>query len=288
MTDREKFEAEKIKTEKESYFKINAMRYDFAKQRYIALMPILVAALGLIPFAIDKLNVVCILKTLSSEKLSFSIIIALLITASFFLFLDKQRHGVLMSILVVVFGLIPLVPIIALFFLFFDKQRSIAPLLILVVGMALGFILGGLLVAIISSFLLYIVFVYLALHTTYGCLLDLEKYFECQAETKDCEIRKLQSNTDRENIEKKRQECENNEKKAREYYEEEKGKLSYCLLIVMISVMFCVVFSVIYNINFLEHKTAKKMTSDQNSNMECFGLTIENPKPKDSKDNTKK
>ncbi len=142
-------------------------------------------------------------------------------------------------------------------------------------------------IIIASLFYLYVVFVCLALHTTYSCLLDLEKYLERQAETKDCEIRKLQSNTDKD-IEKKKQECENNEKKARENYEEGKGKLSYCLLIVMISVMLCVVFSVIDNSNVWGHKAAKKMTSDQNSNMECLGLTIENPKPKDSKDNTKK
>ncbi|WQS00484.1 hypothetical protein KVE62_06205 [Helicobacter pylori] len=239
MTDREKFEAEKLKTEKikterEFYFKINTMRYDFAKQRYIALMPILVAALGLIPFAIDRLNILPILKT----------------------------------------------------FIVFLKHDFYYP--------SLGELLVG---AIIPFFFLfYVVFVCLALHTTYSCLLDLEKYLERQAETKDCEIRKLQSNTDKEReeiekieeIEKKRQECENDEKKARENYEEEKGKLSYYLLGAVISAMLCIVFSVIHNINVWEHKAEKKMASDQNSNMECLGLTIENPKPKDSKDDTKK
>ncbi|XNZ29006.1 hypothetical protein ACKRAR_07470 [Helicobacter pylori] len=148
MTDEEK-----IKTEREFYFKIKAMRYDFAKQRYIALMPILVVVLGLIPFAIDRLNIVPILKT-------------------FIMFL---KYG------------------------FYYLS------------------LGELLVeAIIASFFcLYVVFVFLALCITYSCLLDLEKYLERQAETKDCDIRLLQSNTDREreDIEKKKQECENNEKK---------------------------------------------------------------------------
>ncbi len=226
--DKEKIKTEEIKTEKESYFKVNAMRYDFAKQRYIALMQILVAALGLIPFAIDRLNIVPVLKTF-------------------------------------------------IMFLKYDFYYS-----------SLGELLVGAIIAF--SFLLYVAFAFLALLTTYSCLLNLEKYFECQAETKDCEIRKLQSNTDREreDIETKRQECENNEKKARENYEEGKGKLSYCLLVTMISVMVCVLCSVIYKINVLEHKSEKKMTNDQNSNMECLGLTIENPKPKDSKDDTKK
>ncbi|WQS08195.1 hypothetical protein KVE43_00865 [Helicobacter pylori] len=239
MTDREKFEAEKLKTEKikierEFYFKINTMRYDFAKQRYIALMPILVAAFGFIAFAIDKLNILHILKT--SMNPYFGGLVAM----------------------IVVFGFV-CVELVAV-------------------------------VMIASLFCLYAVFTCLALHTTYSCLLDLEKYLERQAETKDCDIRLLESNTDKERKEreKTRQECENNEKKARENYEEEKGKLSYCLLMVMISVILCVVFSVIDNPNVLEHKPAKKMTSDQNSNMECLGLTIENPKPKDSKDDTKK
>ncbi len=254
MTDTDK---EKIKTEKEFCFKIDAMCYDFAKQRYIALMPILVAALGLIAFAIDRLNI----KTLSSEKLSFSIIIALLIIAPFFLF--KPKYSAVVGVFLVMVAVV----VSGLFF-----AESVA----------------GIMIA--SSFCLYAVFAFFALCITYSCLLNLEKYFERQAETKDCEIRKLQSNTDREreDIEKKRQECENNEKKAHEDYEEGKGKLSYCLLMVMVSVMFCIVFSVIYNINVLEHKDAKKMTSDQNSSMERFGLTIENPKPKDSKDDTKK
>ncbi len=193
------------------------MHYDFAKQRYIALMPILVAAFGLIAFAIDRLNIMPVLKT-------------------FIMFL---KHDFYYS--------------------------------------SLGELLVGAIIAF--SFLLYVAFACLALCITYSCLLNLEKYFERQAETKDCEIRKLQSNTDREreDIEKKRQECENNEKKAHEDYEEGKGKLSYCLLMVMVSVMFCIVFSVIYNINVLEHKDAKKMTSDQNSSMERFGLTYRKP-----------
>ncbi|WP_187859744.1 DMT family transporter [Helicobacter pylori] len=264
MTDREKFEAEKIKTEKikterEFYFKINAMRYDFAKQRYIALMPILVAAFGFIAFAIDKLNILHILKT--SMNPCFGGLVAIIIgvfVAIFSFFKSKY------SVVVGVFLVIALVVVSGLIFV-----ESVAVIIIA------------------SLFYLYVVFVCLALHTTYSCLLDLEKYLERQAETKDCEIRKLQSNTDKD-IEKKKQECENNEKKARENYEEGKEKLSYCLLIVMISVMLCVVFSVIDNPNVWGHKVAKKMTNDQNSNMECLGLTIENPKPKDSKDDTKK
>ncbi|WQX96704.1 hypothetical protein KVM89_06170 [Helicobacter pylori] len=149
MTDTDK---EKIKTEREFYFKIKAMRYDFAKQRYIALMPILVVALGLIPFAIDRLNIVPILKTFIILKYDF-------------------------------------------YYLSW----------------------GELLVeAIITSFFcLYVVSVFLALCITYSCLLYFEKYLERQSETKDCDIRLLQSNTDREreDIEKKKQECENNEKK---------------------------------------------------------------------------
>ncbi len=277
MTDREKFEAEKlkiekIKTEREFYFKINTMRYDFAKQRYIAVVPILVAALGFIAFAIDKLNILPVLKT-SAMTPSFKGLVVTMVgffVAIFSFFKPKYSAVVgvflvMVAVIVVVFGLI--------------YVKSVAVIIIA------------------SSFCLYIVFAFFALCIIYSCLLNLEKYLECQAETKDCEIRKLQINidterenidTERENIEKKRQECENNEKKARENYEEEKGRLSYCLLMVMISVILCVVFSVIYKINVLEHKSEKKMTSDQNSKIECFGLTIENPKPKDSKDNTKK
>ncbi|WQS28910.1 hypothetical protein KVE05_00945 [Helicobacter pylori] len=238
------------------------MRYDFAKQRYIVLMPILVAALGLIPFAIDKLNILPVLKT-SAMTPSFRGLVAIIIGSFVALFsFFKPKSIVVMGVFLVA------VAVVVVFGLIFVESVAV--------------------IIIASFFYLYVVFVYLALHTTYGCLLDLEKYFECQAETKDCDIRLLQSNTDREGIEEKRQECENNEKKARENYEEGKGKLSYCLLIVMTSVMLCVVFSVIDNPNVWGHKVAKKMTNDQNSNMECLGLTIENPKPKDSKDDTKK
>ncbi len=264
-TDKEKIKTEKIKTERESYFKVNTMHYDFAKQRYIALMPILVAAFGLIAFAIDRLNIMPVLKT-SAMTPSFKGLVVTIV--SFF---------------------------VAIFSFFKPKYSAVVGVFLVMVMVAV--VVSGLFFAesvagimIASSFCLYAVFAFFALCITYSCLLNLEKYFERQAETKDCEIRKLQSNTDREreDIEKKRQECENNEKKAHEDYEEGKGKLSYCLLMVMVSVMFCIVFSVIYNINVLEHKDAKKMTSDQNSSMERFGLTIENPKPKDSKDDTKK
>ncbi|WP_257570946.1 hypothetical protein [Helicobacter pylori] len=37
-TDKEKIKTEKIKTERESYFKVNSVRYDFTKQRYTAIM----------------------------------------------------------------------------------------------------------------------------------------------------------------------------------------------------------------------------------------------------------
>ncbi len=227
-------------------------------------MQILVATLGLIAFAIDKLNILPVLKT-SAMIPSFRGLVAIII--GFFValfFFCKLRCGAGISILVAV--------------------------AVVAVVSGLIFVESVAVVMIASFFCLYIVFAFFALCITYGCLLNLEKYFECQAETKDCEIRKLQSNTDREreDIETKRQECENNEKKARENYEEGKGKLSYCLLVTMISVMVCVLCSVIYKINVLEHKSEKKMTNDQNSNMECLGLTIENPKPKDSKDDTKK
>ncbi|WQS05061.1 hypothetical protein KVD72_00845 [Helicobacter pylori] len=324
MTAREKFEAEKkikteeIKTEREFYFKINTMRYDFAKQRYIAVVPILVAALGFIAFAIDKLNILPVLKT-SAMTPCFRGLVAIIIGFFVVLFsFFKPKYSAAVGgllVAVVVSGLIAfaidklnVVPILKtsitlssgglvaaiIGFFFFFKLRCGAVISILVavavvVVFGLIYVKSVAVIIIASFFCLYIVFAFFALCITYGCLLNLEKYFECQAETKDYEIRKLQSNTnEREGIERKRQECENNEKKARENYEEEKGKLSYCLLMVMISVILCVVFSVIYKINVLEHKSAKKMTSDQNSNMECFDLTIENPKPKDSKDDTKK
>ncbi|WQT01890.1 hypothetical protein E5D97_00860 [Helicobacter pylori] len=271
MTDREKIEVEKLKTEKiktegEFYFKIDAMRYDFAKQRYIAVMSILVAALGLIPFAIDRLNILCILKT--SRTPSFGGLVVTIIIIGFFvalLYFSKPKYSVVIGF----------------------------SLAIVTVGVeVLGFIFPESVAAIIiaSFFLLYVVFAFFALCITYSCLLNLEKYLERQAETKDCNIKVLQSNTDREreDKEKKKQECENKEKEVHENYEEGKGKLSYCLLMVAISAMFFMVFSVIYNINVWRHKAEKKMTNDQNSSMECFGLIIENPKPKDSKDDTKK
>ncbi len=263
-TDKEKIKTEKIKTERESYFKVNSVRYDFTKQRYTIIMQILVAALGLIPFAIDKLNILCILKTSMTPSFKGLVVIIIGFFVTIFSFFKPKCSAVVGVFLVTV---AVIVMVLGLFFV-----ESVAVIIIA------------------SSFLLYVAFAFLALLTTYSCLLNLEEYFECQAETKDCDIKMLQNNTDgeREAMEKKRQECENNEKKAREDYEEGKGKLSYCLLMAMISVMFFIVFSVIYNINFLEHKTAKKMTSDQNFSMECFCLTIENPKPKDSKDGTKK
>ncbi len=61
MTDREKIE-EKIKICKETYFKLNDTRYEFTKQRYTAIMQILVAAFGFMPFVLDKLEVVSAFK----------------------------------------------------------------------------------------------------------------------------------------------------------------------------------------------------------------------------------
>ncbi|MGT0063224.1 hypothetical protein [Helicobacter pylori] len=65
--DKEKIKTEKIKTEKESYFKVNSVRYDFTKQRYTAIMQILVVAFGFMPFVLDKLNIVPILKAIAEQ-----------------------------------------------------------------------------------------------------------------------------------------------------------------------------------------------------------------------------
>ncbi len=66
-TDKEKIKTEKIKTEKEFYFKVNSVRYDFTKQRYTAIMQILVVAFGFMPFVLDKLNIVPILKAIAEQ-----------------------------------------------------------------------------------------------------------------------------------------------------------------------------------------------------------------------------
>ncbi len=66
-TDKEKIKTEKIKTERESYFKVNSVRYDFTKQRYTAIMQILVVAFGFMPFVLDKLNIVPILKAIAER-----------------------------------------------------------------------------------------------------------------------------------------------------------------------------------------------------------------------------
>ncbi len=202
MTDTDK---EKIKTEKEFCFKIDAMCYDFAKQRYIALMPILVAALGLIAFAIDRLNIMPVLKT-SAMTPSFKGLVVTIV--SFF---------------------------VAIFSFFKPKYSAVVGVFLVMVMVAV--VVSGLFFAesvagimIASSFCLYAVFTFFALCITYSCLLNLEKHLERQAETKDCEIRKLQSNTDREreDIEKKRQECENNEKKRVKTMRKEKEN---CLIV---------------------------------------------------------
>ncbi len=204
-TDKEKIKTEKIKTERESYFKVNTMHYDFAKQRYIALMPILVAAFGLIAFAIDRLNIMPVLKT-SAMTPSFKGLVVTIV--SFF---------------------------VAIFSFFKPKYSAVVGVFLVMVMVAV--VVSGLFFAesvagimIASSFCLYAVFAFFALCITYSCLLNLEKYFERQAETKDCEIRKLQSNTDREreDIEKKRQECENNEKKRMKTMRKEKEN---CLIV---------------------------------------------------------
>ncbi|PUD86796.1 hypothetical protein C2R46_04490 [Helicobacter pylori] len=57
MADEEKIK-EKIKICKETYFKLNDTRYEFTKQRYTAIMQILVIAFGFMPFVLDKLEVV--------------------------------------------------------------------------------------------------------------------------------------------------------------------------------------------------------------------------------------
>lgn len=63
MADEEKIKTEQIKTEREFYFKINSVRYDFTKQRCTTLIQVLVVAFGFTPFAIDKMNIMPIVKT---------------------------------------------------------------------------------------------------------------------------------------------------------------------------------------------------------------------------------
>ncbi len=70
-TDKEKIKTEKIKTERESYFKVNSVRYDFTKQRYTAIMQILVVAFGFMPFVLDKLNIVHILKAIAEQPFCY-------------------------------------------------------------------------------------------------------------------------------------------------------------------------------------------------------------------------
>ncbi|GAA6959964.1 hypothetical protein AOD77_0204590 [Helicobacter pylori] len=70
-TDKEKIKTEKIKTEKESYFKVNSVRYDFTKQKYTAIMQILVVAFGFMPFVLDKLNIVPILKAIAEQPFHY-------------------------------------------------------------------------------------------------------------------------------------------------------------------------------------------------------------------------
>ncbi|WQW53586.1 hypothetical protein KVJ79_06515 [Helicobacter pylori] len=77
MTDEEKVKTEQIKTEREFYFKINSVRYDFTKQRYTTLIQVLVVALGFMPFVLDKLNVVSILKAEQSYHCPFFVILFL-------------------------------------------------------------------------------------------------------------------------------------------------------------------------------------------------------------------
>ncbi|MFA4807475.1 hypothetical protein [Helicobacter pylori] len=68
---------EKIKTEREFYFKINSVRYDFTKQRYTAIMQILVVAFGFMPFVLDKLNIVPILKAIAEQPCYYLLFVIL-------------------------------------------------------------------------------------------------------------------------------------------------------------------------------------------------------------------
>ncbi|MFB1341711.1 hypothetical protein ACLGEB_03010 [Helicobacter pylori] len=68
MTDTDK---EKIKTEREFYFRVNSVRYDFTKQRYTIIMQILVVAFGFMPFVLDKLNIVPILKAIAEQPFNY-------------------------------------------------------------------------------------------------------------------------------------------------------------------------------------------------------------------------
>ncbi len=70
-TEKESYFTEEIKTEKESYFKVNSVRYDFTKQKYTAIMQILVIAFGFMPFVLDKLNIVPILKAIAEQPFHY-------------------------------------------------------------------------------------------------------------------------------------------------------------------------------------------------------------------------
>ncbi|MCQ2949467.1 hypothetical protein JT121_05880 [Helicobacter pylori] len=89
MTDRDKFEAEKLKTEKikterEFYFKVNSVRYDFTKQRYTIIMQILVVAFGFMPFVLDKLNIFSILKVIAEQPLHYLFFVILFCGSALF------------------------------------------------------------------------------------------------------------------------------------------------------------------------------------------------------------
>ncbi|MFP6145017.1 hypothetical protein ACLGAL_05610 [Helicobacter pylori] len=70
-TDKEKIKTEEIKTEREFYFRVNSVRYDFTKQRYTIIMQILVVAFGFMPFVLDKLNIVPILKAIAEQPFNY-------------------------------------------------------------------------------------------------------------------------------------------------------------------------------------------------------------------------
>ncbi len=87
MTDREKIEekikTEEIKIEREFYFKVNSVRYDFTKQKYTAIMQILVVAFGFMPFVLDKLNIVPILKAIAEQPYHYLFFVILFCGSAF-------------------------------------------------------------------------------------------------------------------------------------------------------------------------------------------------------------
>ncbi|WQW55036.1 hypothetical protein KVM78_06710 [Helicobacter pylori] len=58
-----KLKQNKLKQKENFILKINSVRYDFTKQRCTTLIQVLVVAFGFTPFAIDKMNIMPIVKT---------------------------------------------------------------------------------------------------------------------------------------------------------------------------------------------------------------------------------